>query len=600
MAADGGLAESVSRLADRDLARRHVAALAAAALLLYTFGLSWAPVFLHFDEIKFAEQARSIAATGRDVNGRFLPLYFQMEASVWFHPLGVYLPAIAFKLWTVSIAALRAPTALLGVLDVVLVYGIARRMFGRHRPALVAGALLATAPAHFLLSRMAVDYLFPAPFALGWCVLFLRSLDTRSHRTLFAATSMLGLGCYSYIAAVALMPLFLAVTVLLLWREDWTPGSIAVALAGFAWPLIPAALFISTHQEMLASTLGRYGIEANQLDALQRVRETLTPWFLSDRANLYFTFFSPGYLFVTGGGGLVGSTRTAGVFLACTLPLMLIGFRATLLRYSPSSTLLLAGVLLPPVAGAIVNEPFSISRTITMVPFAMLMAVLGIEQLRGVRPPPVLARVLRLGGYAAIGVGAVYLIYRGVAGDLTPGGLAVVVLGVAAIALAYAIRRSQTFRPVVAALLLACAWQFSTFTLDYFGDYRVRSAIWFNGNLKGAVTRIVAEIDQAGGPRPEVLLDQYVSRIDWYWRFHLAELGRSDLEPLQRVVTREQMQTLPLAPGTLILFPAMDDTLRALVESRGMTLVASITDPGDDLSGPGPGERPSYFLFKAR
>jgi hypothetical protein len=31
----------------------HLAALAA-AVLLYTFGLSWAPVHLHFDEIKFA------------------------------------------------------------------------------------------------------------------------------------------------------------------------------------------------------------------------------------------------------------------------------------------------------------------------------------------------------------------------------------------------------------------------------------------------------------------------------------------------------------------------------------------------------------------
>ena len=587
MAADGGLE-----------ARWHVPALAVGALLLYTFGLSWAPVFLHFDEIKFGEQARSIAATGRDVNGRFLPLYFQMEASVWFHPLGVYLPALAFKLWTVSAAALRAPTALLGVLDVVLVYAIARRMFGRHHLALVAGALLAAAPAHFILSRMAVDYLFPAPFALGWCLLLLRSLDAGSRQEwrpavagLFAATSVLGLGCYSYIAAVALMPLFLAVTVLLLWREGWSLRSIAVAVAGFAWPLIPAVLFVATHPEMLASTLGRYGIEANQLDAFQRLRETLTPWFISDRANLYLSFFSPGYLFVTGGGGLVGSTRTAGVFLACTLPLMLIGFRATLLRYSPASILLLAGVLLPPVAGSVVNEPFSIGRAITMVPFAILMAVLGIEQLRGVTPPPVLGRILTLGGYAVIGVGALYLVYRGVAGDFTRGGLVLVGLGAAAIGLAVAVRRSQSFLPLVAALLLACGWQFSTFALDYFGDYRVRSAFWFNGNLKGAVTRIVAEIDQAGGARPEVMLDQYVNRIDWYWRFHLAELGRSDLEPLLRMVSRETMPTRPLAPGTLFLFPAIDDTLRALVEDRGMTLVATITNPG---------EQPSYFLFKAR
>ena len=69
---------------------------------------------------------------------------------------------------------------------------------------------------------------------------------------------------------------------------------------------------------MLASTLGRYGIAANDLDAFQRVRELLTPWSISDRANLYGSFFSPGYLFVTGGNQLSESTRTAGVLTGPT------------------------------------------------------------------------------------------------------------------------------------------------------------------------------------------------------------------------------------------------------------------------------------------
>src|SRR5436190_4500125 len=131
-------------------------------LVLYAFGLSWAPVHPHFDELRFAEQSMSVASTWRDTNGRLLPIYFQMEPGVWFHPIGVYLPAIAFKLFGVSIAAMRAPTALLGVLDVILVFFIARRMFRSDLLAFVAGALLAMAPAHFIHSRIAMDYLFPA------------------------------------------------------------------------------------------------------------------------------------------------------------------------------------------------------------------------------------------------------------------------------------------------------------------------------------------------------------------------------------------------------------------------------------------------------
>jgi 4-amino-4-deoxy-L-arabinose transferase-like glycosyltransferase len=575
--------------------RWHVVVLALATVLLYAFGLSWAPVHLHYDEIRFAEQARSIAATGRDVNGRFLPMYFQMEASVWFHPVGVYLPALAFKLWEVSSTALRTPMALVGVLDVVLIYFIALRMFRHHAQALVAGALLATAPAHFIHSRMAVDYLLPTPFVLGWCLLLLRALDRRSHVLMFAATSMLGAGCYSYIAAAALMPMFLVVTLAVLSVEGWALPAIALAVGGFAWPLVPGGWFVGSHPEMLASTLGRYGVAGNELDPVQRIRETLTPWFISDRANLYMTFFSPGYLFVTGGGGLFGSTRTAGVFLAWSLPLMLVGFRSALVRYSSSSVLLLAGVLLPALAATVVPEPFAIGRAITMVPFGILLAVKGIDDLRGWTPNPALAALLASYGYAAIALGAAYLLYRARHGEFTQGGLLVVVLGIVMLALAYGTRRTSRLWPVVAAVLLACALQFAWFARDYFGDYRVRSTFWFNGNLSGAVARIVAEIDRATAPR-EVLLDQDVNSIDWYWRFHLAEMGRSDLASLARVVTPEHMKTYPLAPGTLFLSPALDESLRALVEARGMRLVATVSDPGD--TPPSNGEQASYFLFE--
>jgi 4-amino-4-deoxy-L-arabinose transferase-like glycosyltransferase len=580
-------------------AREHwpVLILALGTLSIYLFGLSWAPVHLHFDEIRFAEQARSIAATGRDVNGRWLPVYFQMEASVWFHPVGVYLPALAFKLWEVSPAALRAPTALVGVLNVVLTYCIALRLFRSPLLAWLAGGLLAIAPAHFIHSRMAVDYLFPTPFVLGWCLLLLRAVETRSRLAIFAAASLLGVGCYSYIAAVALMPLFLAVTIVLLWIEEWPLPAIGLVLAGFAWPLIPGAWFIATHPEMLAATLGRYGIAANELDAFQRLRETLTPWFISDRANLYATFFAPGYLFVTGGGSLVGSTRTAGVFLAWSLPLMLVGFRSALIRYSPASALLLAGLLLPALAGSVVSEPFAVGRAITMVPFAILLAITGAESWIAVAPKAWVAQLLARVGPVAAAIGLAYVIFRAGHGELTRGGITAVAIGAALVGLAYAIRRTGRLSPLVAAVLIACSLQFAGFARDYFGDYRARSAFWFNGNLRGAVARVVMMLDGAAAPR-EVLLDQGVNSIDWYWRFHLAELGRSDLASVARVVTPAQLQTYPLAPGTLLVFPALDTSLRGLAEARGMSLAATITDPGDAPASAD--ERPSYYLFERR
>jgi hypothetical protein len=348
---------------------------------------------------------------------------------------------------------------------------------------------------------------------------------------------------------------------------------------------------------MVVSTLGRYGIAANQLDAFQRVRETLTPWFVSDRANLYATFFAPGYLFVTGGSGLVGSTRTAGVFLLCSLPLMLIGFRGALMKYSPINLVLLAGVLLPPVAASVVAEQFSAGRAMAMVPFAILLAVKGIDDLIARTPRPAGLMLLDASGVAMAAIGVLYSVYRATSGEISAGGVLMMAVGVAAVGLARMMRRTGQMWPIVAAVLIACALQFVYFTRDYFGDYRARSAFWFNGNLKGAIVRVVAAIDRSATPG-EVWLDQEITLVDRYWRFHLAELHRTELAARVRVLTPAQMKTQPLPTGTLLIAPALDDALKLLAESRGMTMIATVTDPGDDPQGAG--EQPSYFVYERR
>lgn len=574
--------------------------LAVATGLLYTWDLSAAPIHLHYDEVLFGEQARSIAASGRDINGRWLPVYFQMNATIWFHPIGVYLPAIAFLVLPVNVETLRLPTALIGVLDVVLVTLIARRMFKRLDLALLAGALLATTPAHVIHSRMAVDYLFPMPFVLGWCLLLLRFMETRSPLMVFAATSLLGLGIYSYIAAVALMPLLFAVTLGLLQLERFPPRVMAAAMAGFMWPLIPGALFVAAHPEMLGTTLGRYGVQLGQLDAFQQVRETLTPWFVSDRANLYWSFFAPGYLFVTGGGSLVGSTRFAGIFAIAVAPFLALGFRAAVVRYSPANVLMVAGFLVPAVAGSVVVEQFAVGRAITMIPFAILLATSGVEQFRTASHAQPIAAALRRVGIGGLLVTVAYAIVRLGRGNLSTGGVIAVVLCASMIGLGYAVRRQQRLWPVAAALLGICALQFVMFTRDYFGDYRARSAFWFNGNLRGAVSKLVELADARSGGAPQVLLDASIERVDWYWRFHLAEMGRGDLESRGRQMPVADIGTSPLPPGTLVLMPAQDASARARLEFTGMTLAAVITDPNDEYSGLGPGEHPAYLIFQTR
>src|SRR5207244_11251484 len=98
--------------------------------------------------------------------------------------------------------------------------------------------LLALTPAHFMYSRFAMDFQAPLPFLLGWLLCLLTYVKTRDGRVLFGAGLMLGAGVYSYIAAVALMPLYALLTCAVLYRRREPIERYATLAVGFILPVL--------------------------------------------------------------------------------------------------------------------------------------------------------------------------------------------------------------------------------------------------------------------------------------------------------------------------------------------------------------------------
>ncbi len=138
----------------------------------------------------------------------------------WYHPMLFYLIAAALKVRSFSEAAVRLPTALIGGLVTPwLIYLAARRMRFGVSGALAAAICIALTPAHFILSREALDYTLVLPFAAAWVWLLADYLDTRRVRSALALGVVLGVGCFSYIASWGVMPFLLAVSWLAFWRR---------------------------------------------------------------------------------------------------------------------------------------------------------------------------------------------------------------------------------------------------------------------------------------------------------------------------------------------------------------------------------------------
>ena len=81
-----------------------------AVTAIYATGLSRDPVYLMHDEVNFALQGHAIADSGRDTNGRFMPLYFaEAGFEAGRDPVPIYAMAVALQVLPLSEGAVRLP-----------------------------------------------------------------------------------------------------------------------------------------------------------------------------------------------------------------------------------------------------------------------------------------------------------------------------------------------------------------------------------------------------------------------------------------------------------------------------------------------------------
>jgi 4-amino-4-deoxy-L-arabinose transferase-like glycosyltransferase len=491
-----------------------------AVAILYAFRLDHTPPYLHRDEAVFALQSASVAATGRDMSGRLLPLYFEMpllREHVWFQPMLVYVTAALLQVLPLSQSAVRLPSAAIGTLDVLLLYFLASRLFCSRWYGLAAAILLALTPAHVIHSRLAMDFIYPLPFVLGWLLCLVIYVERPRLLVLFAGTSLLGIGFYSYIASVMMMPIYLLLTWYTLFATSTRSARPYVAAAaGFAWPLIWLAVWLPAHASLVADTLARYHISSG----------ILRPTALTDRISVYWRFFDPAFLFLVGGyTRMTNSTRLVGVFL---LPLMVfipLGvMHIANRRRMPIAVVILLGFFLAPIAAVLAapEEPYASDRELALLPFGVLIATFGIQRL---------------------------------------------------------LSQSDRRRTAALGLLVMVPLHFLAFELHYFGDYHRRSAFWFEWNRLGGLEQVIERA--SNNERPIFLSNGDDKMMEAYWRLALMKHHREALLQRTTYFDARQIGIADLPTGALLLINRRDAALAQAVASGQLHQLDAIPEPGD-------------------
>jgi 4-amino-4-deoxy-L-arabinose transferase-like glycosyltransferase len=469
--------------------------------LLYAARLGDVPVYLMHDEAQGALQAQSIATTGRDLSGRLLPLYFtEPEFPPGRDPALIYVTALGLKLLPFNEAGVRTPTALIAVLNVVLTFFVARRLFQSTAMGLVAAGMLLFTPIHFIRGRLLLSPLYSIPFILAWLWALARFEADRTPRTLAMAAIWLGLGAYSYLAAVVMMPIYLAVTLVIGYRRLGLSAA-ARAAAAFAATLIPMVLWYVTHPERNAQIVSAYQLDANAESPLSR-------WI-----GLYWSFFDPSFLFVTGDASLVNSTREAGFFPMVFAILLPIGLYGMVRSRQPVPLAIAMGLVTAPLV-SMISGAIEMNRVMFAIPFGVLVAAYGIDMMLRARPVAI--------------------------------------------------------RAAAVLLLLASAWQFAGFYSGYFGGYGRAAAPWVAGNCREALRALMARAAATQGP---IYISQEIEWVHRTWRFYAIADGRPDM--IDRASYFLGTAPADAAPGAPLICLASTARCQAL-RQNGWTEVATV------------------------
>lgn len=475
--------------------------LVVAGWLVYATRLGDVPVYVMHDEAQGALQAHSIATTGRDLSGRLFPLYFtEPEFPPGRDPALIYVTALGLTLLPFNEAGVRTPTAAIAVLNVVLTFAVGRRLFQSNAMGLVAAGMLLLTPIHFIRGRLLLSPLYSIPFILAWLWSFARFEEERAPKHLVKAAIWLGLGAYSYLAAVVMMPIYLLVTLTI---GYWRIGLSAVvkAAAAFAATLVPMVLWYVTHPERNSQIVSAYRLDASAESPFAR-------WL-----GLYWSFFDPSFLFVSGDSSLINSTREAGFFPLAFAILLPAGLYAVVRSRHPLALTIGIGFLTAPLV-SIISGAIEMNRVMFAIPFGVLLAACGAHAMLRARPIPV--------------------------------------------------------RAVAVILLLTVPLQFSGLYAGYFGGYRLTAAPWLAGNAREALRALMAQAETRQGP---IYISQEIDWVHRTWRFYAIADGRLDL--IGRTSYYFETPPSDAGAGSSLICPASSSRCQAL-KQHGWIEVATV------------------------
>jgi 4-amino-4-deoxy-L-arabinose transferase-like glycosyltransferase len=361
----------------------------AAVLRLYQLGNI--PYGVPDDEASYIYNAYTIWNTGKDIEGKFMPLSFNAHSSQ--SPVPIYVTAPFVGLLGLSPFSGRLPSAILSIGSVLLLFLIADRLFKNKRIALFSALLLSISPWALQIGRGGLlDVDFALFFFLVGIYLFIANIKTRSF---LWSLIPFALAFYSYHATKVYF-VFLIPVLIFYFREELLKRKKAVIIfLGICLLILASFALIVKFQTVTRQADVSLLSDPQAAKTVNSEREYNTaPWILRMVFNnkpLYFLrvvrenylqVFSPEFLFLYGETGQLARTDNIflrGEFYIIELPFLLFGVYLLIRSKNKySRNLLFALLLISATPSAFTLDKNFVDRDIMLLPALIIIIAYGL------------------------------------------------------------------------------------------------------------------------------------------------------------------------------------------------------------------------------
>lgn len=356
-------------------------------LFLRFWELDSIPPHLRNDEAALGYNAYSILKSARDEHNQFLPILFESFGD-WKPGLYIYLTTPIIYILGLSELAVRLPSAMSGLITIILTFLITNRLFSR-RVAVIAALFSSFAPYQIIFSRGAWESNVSLTFTLAGIYFFLRFSNSRYY--LILSSVFFALTFLTYHGAKISTPLIVSALLIAFWKNIRRVNKELIAFCIVISLLISSPIIASLFNNKLAridSLSIKNIVPQNYINSvLSQSGEKGSDWTTLLYHNEYYVYFRSviwrwfqhyllSTLFLKGDLNPQHSAPNTGAFILLDALFLILGFiKIIRSKLNPQINFLILWVILSPLPSALTVEPVNFVRTLPFfIPLTIIMA----------------------------------------------------------------------------------------------------------------------------------------------------------------------------------------------------------------------------------